>query len=30
LRENGFEVPDGAPASMLVAEPVDVRIFPLQ
>jgi uncharacterized protein YqjF (DUF2071 family) len=30
LSENGFEVPDGPPVSMLVAEPVDVRIFPLQ
>lgn len=29
LGENGFPVPDGPPASMLAAEPVDVDIHPL-
>lgn len=30
LRLNGFSEPDDAPPSMLVAEPVDVSIFPLK
>ncbi len=30
LRLNGFEEPDGGPPSMLVAQAVDVRIFPLR
>lgn len=30
LRENGFPLPEGPPPSMLVAAPVDVRIFPLK
>jgi len=30
LRENGFPTPDSPPASMLVAEPVEVSIYPLQ
>jgi hypothetical protein len=28
--ENGFAEPEGRPASALVAEPVDVTIFPLE
>jgi uncharacterized protein len=30
LREDGFPVPEGPPASMLVAEPVEVAIHPLR
>jgi len=30
IRENGFAVPGGPPVSMLVAEPVDVSIHPLE
>lgn len=30
LRLNGFPLPDGPPASMLTAAPVDVKIFPLR
>lgn len=29
IRENGFAVPSGPPVSMLVAEPVEVSIYPL-
>jgi uncharacterized protein YqjF (DUF2071 family) len=30
IRENGFAGPGGAPVSMLVAEPVEVSIYPLE
>ena len=30
IRENGFPSPCGNPVSVLVAEPVDVNIYPLE